>query len=246
LLFQTDIDYWDETLTEEISTIQQILDGIPSLSDPVERATALDQAEERLRGAQGTKRSFKMETRLIQDVQKRRQLEGRLQRMEQELRTLKADLKALQADQQRGELFVSGDGDGEGGGGGMDPTKAGDNMLKETMGLQDKTQDSLANTRNMIAASKEVGVATLEELQRQREVLQNIEKETDRIDDNLARAEALLKQFGKRMASDQFIQCFALVNCLLLLGVVLYAVVKGGSLTNPEASPVEPVRMLRG
>ena len=243
-LFQTDIEYWDETLTEEISAIQQILDGIPSLTDPVERASALDQAETRLKGAEGTKRSFKMETRLIQDVQKRRQLEGRLQRMEQELRTLKADLKALQADQQRGELFIQGGG--EEGGEGMDPTKAGDNMLKEAQAIQEKTADSLSNTKNMIAASKEVGVATLEELQRQREVIQNIERETDRLDDNLARAEALIKQFGKRMASDSFIQCFAVLNCLLLLGVVLYALFRDGSLTKEESAPQEPFRFLRG
>lgn len=39
-----------------------------------------------------------------------------------------------------------------------------------------------------------------------------------------------IKQFGKRMATDSFIQCFAVVNCLLLLGVVLYAILKKGSL----------------
>ena len=166
--------------------------------------------------------------------------------MDQELRTLQADLRALQAEEDRGELFV-----GSGGGpGGVDedPTKAGSNMLAEASALQDKTQDSLANTKNMIAASKEVGVATLEELQRQREVIQNIEKEADRMDDNLARAEALLKQFGKRMASDKFIQCFAVINCLLLLGVVLYAITQrrdGNALDPTEEAPNSPVRMLR-
>jgi hypothetical protein len=86
-------------------------------------------------------------------------------------------------------LFVSSGGAGEDGE--VDPTKAGSNMLNQASALQDKTQDSLANTKNMIAASKEVGVSTLEELQRQREVIQNIENEADRMDDNLARAEAL-------------------------------------------------------
>jgi SNARE protein len=153
---------------------------------------------------------------------------------------LQADLRALQADQNRGELFVNSGGAGGDLEGGQDPTKAGNNMLKEASALQDKTQDSLSNTKNMIAASKEVGVATLEELQRQREVIQNIEKETDRMDDNLARAEALMKQFGKRMASDKFIQCFAVLNCLLLLGVILYVVLKGGG-DNDDSKPDSPV-----
>jgi DNA repair ATPase RecN len=99
---QGDIQYWDDTLTEEISSLQQVLDNVPSLSDPVEKASALDQAEERLKGAQGTKRSFKMETRLVQDVKQRRKLEKRLQKLDQALRALKADLKALQAEEGRG------------------------------------------------------------------------------------------------------------------------------------------------
>lgn len=244
---KTDIQYWEDTLTEEISSIQQLLDSIPSLHDALERASALEQADDRLRGAQGTKRSFKMEIRLVQDVKERRRLEQRLQKMEQEVRTLQADLRALQADENRGELFISGGG-GSGPDGDQDPTRAGSNMLAEASALQDKTQDSLANTRNLIAQSKEVGVSTLEELQRQREVIQNIEKEADRMDDNLARAEALLKQFGKRMASDKFIQCFAVLNCFLLLGVVLYAVIKGGNLGTEESAPKDPTgtRFLRG
>jgi len=215
-----DIQYWDDTLTEEITSIQQVLDSVPSLSDPVERASALEEAEGRLKGAQGTKRSFKMETRLVQDVKQRRKLEKRLAKLDQQLKALKADLKALQAEENRGQLFVGGragqDGDEE------DATRAGTNMLNEAKALQDKTQDSLANTKNLIAQSKEVGVSTLEELQRQREVIENIDKEADRMDDNLARSQALLKQFGKRMATDKFIQCFAVINCLLFLGVVVY------------------------
>lgn len=207
----------------------------------------MEDAEDRLRGAAGTKRSFKMEIRLVQDINERRRLEGRLQKMDQELRTLKADLKALQADEHRGQLFVSGGGGGgKNGDGDMDPTRAGSNMLSEAAALQDKTQDSLFNTMNMISASKEVGVSTLEELQRQREVIQNIDREADRLDDNLARAEALLKQFGKRMASDKFIQCFAVINCLLLIGVVIFAIQKKGGILGPQETPEDPVRMLRG
>lgn len=245
--FQTDIQYWNDTLTEEISTIQQLLDSVPSLSDPVERASALEQADDRLKRAQGTKRSFKMETRLVQDVKERRRLDGRLQKMEQELRTLQADLRALQAEEDRGELFVSAGGGAAGDHGEVDPQRAGTNMLNEASALQDKTQDSLNNTKNMIAASKDVGVATLEELQRQREVIQEIEGAADRMNDNLARAEKLIKHFGKRMATDKFIQCFALINCLLLCGVVLY-VILNGRVDNgqQQAAPENPVRALRG
>ena len=235
---------------EEVGNIRSILDGVQSLSDPVERASALEEADSTLRSATGTKRSFKMEIRLVQDQDLRNKYTRRLKKLENELRTLKADLKALQAEENRGELFISGGAGGPGGNGEMDPTMAGSNMLNEASALQDKTQDSLVNTKNMINASKEVGVATLEELQRQREVIGKIDQEADRMGDNLARAEALVKQFGKRMAGDKFIQCFALLNCLLFCGVVIWAILRGraGNLLGEPESPADPVgnRMLRG
>jgi len=234
-----DIQYWDDTLTEEIQTIKNMLNDIPSLSG-VEKAATIDRANGRLRSAKGTKRSYKMEIRLVQDVAKRRNYEQRLGQLDQQLKTLTADCKALESETNRGELFVEGGGDPEGPNtNGMDATKAGDAMLKEAHGLQDKTQDSLSNTKTMIAESKEVGASTLEELQRQREVIGSIETEIDRFDDNLARAEVLLKQFGKRMASDHFIQCFAVINCLLFLGVLIYAITSGKPL-NPLADPSDP------
>lgn len=240
-----DIDYWDQQLTEDIDEIQNLIDRIPSISDDVEKADAIDRVKSKLRKAKGTKRSYKMETRLVVDVSQRRKYESRLSSLDQQIKTLSADVKAMEAENQRGELFVEAGKDG-GAGGEMDGQKAGDQMLKEAGELQNKTQDSLENTKNMIAASKEVGVATLEELERQRNVIENIDREVDRVDDNLARAEALIKQFGKRMASDQFIQCFALINCMLLCGVVLYAVIKGKGLGNrDDGDPVQPTRFLR-
>jgi len=245
-----DIQYWKDTLVEEVGHIQGILDGVQSLSDPVERASALEEADATLRSATGTKRSFKMEIRLVQDQDLRGKYSKRLKKLENELRTLKADLKALQAEQDRGELFVTGGAGGPDGNGENDPTMAGSNMLKEASTLQDKTQDSLANTKNMIATSKEVGVSTLEELQRQREVLGQIDAQADRMGDNLARAEALVKQFGKRMAGDKFIQCFALLNCVLFVAVVIWAILKrrAGTLLGETETPADPVgnRMLRG
>ena len=122
-----------------------MLDKIPPISQPMEKAAAIDRCKGRIRSAAGTKRSFKMEIRLVQDVNLRRKYESRLASLDQQLKTLHADLKALEAETQRGELFVAG-GSGDPEQGEMDGQKAGDKMLKEAAALQDKTQDSLANT----------------------------------------------------------------------------------------------------
>lgn len=195
--FQTDIQYWDDTLTEEIQVIQSQLDRVPGLRDGVEKAGAIDKLKKKIRGAKGTKRSFKMEIRLVQDVNQRRKYESRLSSLDQQLQKLVSDCKAIEAENNRGELFVGG-GDGGGGDGvnGMNGEEGGDKMLSSANQLQDKTQDSLSNTKNMITQSKEVGMATLEELERQRGVIENIDSEADRIDDNLARAEKLVRSLG--------------------------------------------------
>lgn len=228
-------------MTEELKAIGQLLDTIPAKAG-MKKAAAIEEAKDKVRGAESTKRSFKMEIRLIQDAQQRRKFESRLQQLDQNLKGYKADAKALESETQRGELFIQGeDGKSTTAMDEKDGVAAGSKMLNEAANLQDKTQDSLSATKTMIADSKEVGVATLEELERQREVLTNIERETDRIDDNLARAEALLKQFGKRMASDHFIQCFTVINVLLLCGVILYAVLSGKKIGGDDtAQPIDP------
>lgn len=205
----------------------------------MDQAAAVQEAKQAVSGANSTKRSFKMEIRLVSDAQSRRKYESRLQQLDQKLKGLNADVKAVESETARGELFLSSNG-GERSEQPGDGVAAGNQMLQEAHGLQDKTQDSLSRTKQMVAESKEVGVATLEELQRQREVLTSIEQETDRLDDNLARAEKLLKQFGRRMASDHFIQCFTMINVLLLLGVIVYAILKGKNLRGEEAVPFDP------
>ena len=181
-----DIQYWKDTLAGEVGHIQSILDGVHLLPDPAERDLALEEADATLKSATGTKRAFKLEIRLVQDQDSRSKYTKILKKLENKLRTLKTYLKALQVEE---------DGNGE-----SDPTMAGSNMLNETSKLQDKTQDSLVCTKNMVAASKEVGLATLEELQMQQEVIGNIDRETDRLGHNLTRAEALVKRFRRRMA----------------------------------------------
>jgi hypothetical protein len=214
-----------------------MVDSIPNISNRMEKTAKIEQCLAKIRTASGYKRSFKMEIRLVQDSNERRKYESRLTALGQMLKSLQADCKALESELVRGELFVQADEQATETANGLDGVKAGDAMLKEAHHLQDKTQDSLSNTKQLIAESKQVGVETLEELQRQRQVLENIDRETDRVNDNLARSELLLKQFGKRMASDHFIQCFAVINCLLLVGVVLYAVLgKRGDDDNTDSN----------
>jgi SNARE protein len=115
----------------------------------------------------------------------------------------------------------------------------GDAMLNRADQLQDKTEESLQHTRQMVDATKDVAVATLEELHRQRDQIKDITEEVMQIEDNLSRADKLIKTFGRRMATDKFIQCFTCVNVLLLVGVIVYAVVSKETGQNNK-TPAQP------
>jgi len=225
----SDVQYWEDQLTDSVGTLQELLEHLPALTAQSEKNALLMKIEKRLKSAMGAKRTFKMETHMVTDSKTRKQYETKLSKLEQQLASISMDVKAIKAEQERKELLASGGSDMEATE--EDYEKAGDSLLNEANQIQEKTQDSLTRTKQMVAETKDIGLATLEELERQREVLQNVDKETDRIIDNLSRAEALIKQFAKGVATDKFIQCFAVVNFLLLIGVIVYSVVKKPTIT---------------
>merc|ERR1712038_2231407 len=88
--------------------------------------------------------------------------------------------------------------------------------------------NALNNITSTIKETKDVAVTTLEELERQEEQIQNIDKNVGNIEGNLNRSDKLIKMFRKRIATDKVIQAFACINILLILCVIVYAVVRGG------------------
>merc|ERR1719231_1704089 len=95
---------------------------------------------------------------------------------------------------------------------------------------------SVDHTIQMIEASKEVGQATLEELNRQREQISTISDSVAGIEDNLTRADKLIRTFGKRMATDKCIQVFTIINLIMVIVIVVYAVITKGVLGGGDAA----------
>lgn len=141
-----------------------------------------------------------METRLVSNPRQRRLYENKLSRLSEELGTCANDLKALMGDMQRGELSVGARGGTSSSGqdGEMTGEEAGDMMWNDMNDIQDKTKASLQNTKNMVAASKQVGDATMEELLRQREQIRTIDEEAMRIEDNSSRADRFEERLMKK------------------------------------------------
>lgn len=242
-----DVQYWRDSIISEIEEIRAISSSIPNQVDDLQRTAAIDKAEKKIRNAKGNCRSLKAEIRIIPDPDESNRYKKELANYEQTLSQLTNDMQGFKTDESRNRLFLGADTNGVTTPEQADPTKAGDSLLDGAEQIQDKTQVALSNTVNMIVESKATGMLTLEELERQRNQINNIDDNVVRLEDNLNRADKLIKTFGKRMATDKLIQAFACINIVLIVGVVVYSIVKGG-LNNDEeeAAPESPVRMLRG
>lgn len=251
-----DINYWRDAINNEIDAVRSSINAAPNMTDDLERTAALERADKNLRSIKNNSRSFKAEIRLLQDLDERNRYKRELSSYEVTVTQLTTELRGLRSEGNRQQLFIGAKADGTNGTG-DDPVATGDTLLDEAGRIQDKTQQSLLNTKTMIAESKQVGMQTAEELQRQREQLNNIDGDVMRMEDNLDRADKLIRTFGKRMATDKLIQCFACTNILLLVGVVIYVVVKGGfegakndgipeSPLGEGGTTTEQARMLRG
>lgn len=115
--------------------------------------------------------------------------------------------------------------------------KSNDELLEGANKIQDLTFDSLGRTRIMIEQSKEIGLATVDELRRQRVQIVDIDEEIDHLDSHVSRAEKLVANFTKRIASDRVIQAFTALNVLIIICVIVYAAVTGKTLSKESNSP---------
>ena len=102
--------------------------------------------------------------------------------------------------------------------------KTNDQYLAAASSVQDQTDASIEHTLGMIEASKDVGNATLEELARQRDQITSVADDVAKIEDNLSRADRLIRTFGKRMATDKCIQVFTIINLVMVVVIVAYAI----------------------
>jgi len=169
------------------------LDEIRNNRSRQDRTAALQQCNKRLRDAGHIKHTLRSEMSHIQDSEKRA-CKQRFQILQDKLKALQQEYDAIEAENARSALFSDNND--------RDGIRAGDDLLQVTSKVQDKTQAAIEIIKNTIDATKVIGIDTLEELEQQRHTIEKIQSATDHVDDSLVRSEGLLKQFGKRMATD--------------------------------------------
>lgn len=116
-------------------------------------------------------------------------------------------------------------------------------MLDKSVEVQKKTEKSLVSTQKMIQESKEVAIATGEQLREQRQQIVTITDEVMRMEDNLQRADKLIRTFARRMATDRVILFFIFLVFVSIAAIVIYKSVNPKSSTfyvPDEVTPPNP------
>ena len=177
------------------------------------------------------KKFFGLELRLVKDRAQRSHFDEMSKAYDVRVQTASKTAAGLKESMLKKTLF---DGK-QGGSSNINPYetagKSNDELLAGTNKVQDMTFESLARTRNMVEASKEVGTSTLEEMARQREQISDIDREVTAIDSKLNRAEKMVINFTRRIDSDRLIQFCAAINIVIMVGLCLYVGITGKKLS---------------
>lgn len=232
----SDAGYWCDEFQREVDQLRIHLDKLRTLvesSNTKAVEIAVRDLDAKFVRVKEVKKSFGLELRLVRDRTQRNDYDTKAKMLDQRVDDCSKEYSRLKAMNDRNQL--------------VGPEQAGllgsssyaystegknnDTLLGEAHRIQDLTQESLLRTRNMIEASKEIGQATVDTLRQQKDQIVDITNEVDRIDSSLERAEKLILNFTRRMATDRLIQLFAALNIVVMLGLILYVAVSGNSLT---------------
>ena len=225
------IGYWFNELTKESDNFSALLEKLKTLvastnTQAIERCAR--DCEIKSNRIKEVRKSFGLELKIIKNKEEKQIYEGRAREIDEKFADLSTQFtqtksqitkKDLLGESQASKNIYSTEG------------KNNDTLLDEANKIQDLTFESLARTKNLIDASKEIGKETVGQLQAQRQQIIDIEIEVDALDSNIVRAEKLVLNFSRRMATDRIIQIFFAINVVIMLGLILYVAISGRSLT---------------
>lgn len=166
---------------------------------------------------------------------RRHEYAEKLKIADERIAALETELKWAKSEADKKVLFKGAGGKGGvDGGGGLGGERTNESYLKEAKKLQDKTEASLQSALEMVEATKKVGADTVDELKRQTDQIAEITDTVDAMEDGLTRADKLIRAFGRRIATDKFIQLFFVLNFGLLIGIVVWYAIKKGKIKPPK------------
>lgn len=228
------IQGWKEeylNLVEKLSVLVSLCSELVN-SENKTATSKLQEAHEHVSRLKEVKKNFSLELRLVKDRKIKKEYEAEASLLDGRVSSLVKELRGIQDKHTRSSLLSGSTVEGSAFDGRNTKGKGNDDLLDGASVIQDKTLESLSRTTALIAESQELGEATLKDLDDQALQIEDINADMSTITTNLRRAEKLIKDFGRRMATDKIIQVFAGINIVIMLVLVLYVLISGKSLSS--------------
>lgn len=189
-------------------------------------------SEATLKRVREVKKGYNYEMRMsLKNDPRRHEYAEKLKAVDERIAALETELKWAKTEANKKSLFKGSKG--ADGSGTLNENATNDTYLTEAKKIQDKTEASLQSALGMVEASKQVGANTMDEVNRQKEQIAEITDTVEAMEDGLTRADKLIRAFGRRIATDKFIQFFFVLNFGLLVGIIVWYAVKKGKVRAP-------------
>lgn len=209
-----EITYLDEELADICGEIRKGIDDITSAKKmlPDKREEKVNYLNGRISRARQVYHSFKVELREL-NKDELREYEQKGAAHNQTISKLVNDLNWAKQAGERDDLLS-----GAKSGGKFNPDEASAmQIVEQARGVQDESMNSVARSQRLVDQAEKIGVETASKLKDQTDQMKRIYSQVDNIEGNLARADKIMREFVKRMATDKLVLCFIL---LILVGII--------------------------
>lgn len=228
-----DVKYWDGSYGKTLDELDTQVKAAASTTGP-EREAKLASATQCIKRLQGMKRSYNLEIKLMRDPEQKGIFQEEKNKKDARLTDLEAKLEEIRSkpNMEKATLFSRAVE--------VPVTKTADQKLDQADAIQNKTE---AKYKNMISVLQETEVTASNaaaQLQEDRNKINDITESVMEMEGSMERANKLIRVFGKRMATDKFIQAFGCLNIAALVAIIVYVVVKNVGLPGSSSTTVPP------
>ena len=240
----SDISFCNEDLSANVEALTKTVASLASAKGEA-RGEGIAECETLLQRIKDLKKGFGLELQQLEKGTKKREYQQKLKGYDRAIKDARDNLQWARDQGNKADLL----GGAGGATAGTDRAKMGnDEMLAATSKIQDKTDAALDRTLRDARMGLSIGTETASTLQEQTEQLGTIGDDAKEIRDQLRTADALIKNFAKRMATDRIIQCFLFLVTIAIVVIIVYATAFPDQTefhVPDEAKPPIPDRRLR-
>ena len=216
MTYNVDIDYYVKQCTDLEREIDEGLNQVQD-TDGAERRTLIKELETKVARAKDYVATIQMEALDISDEDDHERYNDEYEKHNDEITKLEELVKSAgKSAQAQEKARASG--------------LTTQDVMNKALDLQEIQKNSLENSINTINNIQEVGSETLNEIDRQKKVLEEAQNNMVEMDSELSRAKKIMKQMVNRAAGDNCVRVLALLVLLAVLAVIIVESVKPGAI----------------